>query len=196
MALPETVRVKLSSEDAGTISLTPVVTEQMRPGELVELLLGVAGKDIGRIREILLAGTLVSGATRFRWSGFEAEEEALAELLAGYPDADPARPFNAARATRVRLRGGRETVEIPREAAARRGLLRRRTFWDALMALAGAAPCYGGYSYQDHADYYIHELDAAGREGLRAAAHLLRYAAWRDRIHAGTFDRVEWFVPR
>jgi hypothetical protein len=180
MALPETVRVKLSSEDAGTISLTPVVTERMRPGELVELLLGVAGKDIGRIREILLAGTVAIGATRFRWSGFEADEAALAELLAGFPDADPARPFDAARAVRVRLRGGRDTVEIQREAAAR--------FWDALVALAGAAPRYGGYSYKDRADYYIRELDAAGREGLRAAL--------RERIHAGAFDRVEWIVAR
>ena len=70
MALPPTVRVKLSSEAAESISLTPVIVQEMPLRELIEYMLGVAGKDEGRIRELLLRGTIVSGASRFRWSGW------------------------------------------------------------------------------------------------------------------------------
>ena len=73
MALPRRVRVKLSSEAAESISITPVVVQEMPVRELVEHMLGVTGKDEARIRELLLRGTLVSGASRFRWAGWEAE---------------------------------------------------------------------------------------------------------------------------
>ena len=73
MALPQTVRVKLSSEAAGAITLTPVVAQELAVRDLIEHVLGLAGKDEARIREILLRGTLVSGASRFRWEGFRAD---------------------------------------------------------------------------------------------------------------------------
>src|SRR5450756_1325760 len=72
MALPPTVRVKLSSEAAESISITPVVVQEMPVRELVEYMLGVTGKDEARIRELLLRGSLVSGASRFRWTGWDA----------------------------------------------------------------------------------------------------------------------------
>ena len=56
MALPPTVRVKLSSEAAESIALTPVVVQELPMRELVEHMLGVAGKDEARIREMLLRG--------------------------------------------------------------------------------------------------------------------------------------------
>ena len=46
MALPATVRVKLSSEAAESISLTPVVVQELPIRELVEHMLGVTGKDV------------------------------------------------------------------------------------------------------------------------------------------------------
>jgi hypothetical protein len=58
MALPEVIRVKLSSEDAGAISITPVVVQEMLLRELVEHMLGVVGKDHARVREILIRGML------------------------------------------------------------------------------------------------------------------------------------------
>jgi len=64
MALPPIVRVKLSSEAAESISITPVVVREMPVRELVEYMLGVTGKDEARIRELLLRGSLVSGASR------------------------------------------------------------------------------------------------------------------------------------
>jgi hypothetical protein len=80
--LPETIRVKLSSEQAGAISLTQVVVQEMPVRELVEHMLGYTGKDEARVRELLLRGTLVSGASRFRWAGWEPEPDEVAELLA------------------------------------------------------------------------------------------------------------------
>src|ERR1039458_10297556 len=103
MALPQTVRVKLSSEEAGAISLTPVVVQQLPVRDLVEHLLGVTGKDGPRIRDLLRRGTLVSGASRFRWAGWEADSESVMELLASFPDADPSRPFSAGRGACARF---------------------------------------------------------------------------------------------
>src|ERR1043166_6844350 len=120
MALPDRVRVKLSSEAAESISLTPVVAREMPLRELVEYMLGVTGKDEARVRELLLRGTLVSGASRFRWVGWDADPQALRELFATFPDPDPARPFTPPRCLRAILRGGRQPIEIPREAGLRK----------------------------------------------------------------------------
>ena len=77
MALPQTVRVKLSTEAAEAISITPVLVQELPVRELVEHMLGVTGKDEPRIRELLVRGTLVSGASRFRWAGWEPELDSL-----------------------------------------------------------------------------------------------------------------------
>ncbi len=47
MALPPTIRVKLSSEAADSISLTPVVVQELPVRDLIEHMLGVTGKDEG-----------------------------------------------------------------------------------------------------------------------------------------------------
>src|SRR5664279_156013 len=150
MALPPIVRVKLSSEAAESISITPVVLQDMAVRELVEYMLGVTGKDEARIRELLLRGSLVSGASRFRWTGWDAGLETVRELLATFPDPDPSRPFAAASCTRATLRGGRQPIEITREAGSRKGLFQRESFWDVLMKVIGAGtPGYAGYSYRE-----------------------------------------------
>ena len=197
MALPQTVRVKLSSEVAEAISITPVVLQELPVRELVEHLLGIAGKDESRIREMLLRGTLVSGATRFRWAGWEADRESLRELLATFPDAEPARPFAAAACIRATLRGGRHAIEIPREAAARKSLFQRKTFWDLLMEVVGASgPAYSGYSYRDRADRYLREFTPAEIECVRAAASEVRYSALREQIWSVGFAQAELYVTR
>jgi hypothetical protein len=195
--LPQKVRVKLSSEAAGAISLTPVVSRELPIAELLEEVLAVTGKDEPRIREVLRRGTLVSGASRFRWEGWEPDDESLHLALAGFPDPDPARPFASAHCVQAVLRGGRQAVELPREVAARHGLFRRRAFWDVLMGqLAAGPPHYSGYSYRDRADRYRRELTPAEREELRGVASLLQYRSLRERIAAGGFTEVELTVPR
>jgi hypothetical protein len=197
MALPQTVRVKLSSEVAEAISITPVVLQELPVRELVEHLLGIAGKDESRIREILLRGTLIIGASRFRWAGWDADVASLRELLATFPDADPARPFAAAGCIRATLRGGRHAIEIPREAAARKSLFQRKTFWDLLMeVVAASGPAYSGYSYRDRADRYLHQFTSAETERVRAAATAVRYSALRDQIRSVGFVQAELYVTR
>jgi hypothetical protein len=197
MALPQTVRVKLSSEVAEAISITPVVLQELPVRELVEHLLGIAGKDEPRIREMLLRGTVAIGATRFRWAGWEADRESLRELLATFPDADPARPFAAAACIRATLRGGRHPIEIPREAAARKSLFQRQTFWDLLMEVVGASgPAYSGYSYRERADRYLRQFTPAETECVRAAASAVRYSALRDQIRSAGFAAAELYVTR
>ena len=197
MALPPTIRVKLSSEAAGSISLTPVVAQEMPLRDLVEHMLGIAGKDEARIRDLLLRGSVVSGASRFRWAGWETETADLRELLATFPDPDPTRAFRAVQCTRVILRGGRQSIEITREAGSRKGLFQRKTFWDLLMDVIGApAPEYSGYSYRDRSDRYLRELSRADMERLRAGRDLVRYSTMRDLLRTIGFTQAEIFATR
>jgi hypothetical protein len=197
MALPQTVRVKLSSEVAEAISLTPVVAQELALRELVEHMLYVAGKDEARIREILLRGTLVSGASRFRWAGWEVDLEGLRDLLTTFPDPDPSLPFAAERCFRVVLRGGRRAVEIARDAAERKRLFQRESFWDCLMlVVAAAASNYAGYSYRDRADRYVRELARAEVEAIRAAGESVKFSTLRDQIRTAGFGVAELYVTR
>jgi hypothetical protein len=197
MAMPETVRVKLSSEAAGAISITPVVAQEMAIRELIGHMLGLAGKDEARLREILQRGTLVSGGTRFRWAGWDADLENLRKILETFPDPDPTRAFSAAECVRAVLRAQRQSVEISREAAAARGLFRRRSFWDEVLEIAVAAePVYANYSYRDRADRYVCELSPELCERLRAASAAARYTALRDRVRAISFTQAEFYVGR
>lgn len=197
MALPDTVRVKISSEAAGYIAMSPVVAREMPLAELVEMMLGVTGKDAARIHELLLRGTLVSGASRLRWEGWEADRAALHALLAGFPDADPQRPFAIERCSSAVLRGPGCRIEITRQAGRQRRMLRRRTFWGALVeVVSSGAPVYAGYSYKDRADRYTVALsrDAAAR--LRHSASALRYASLEMQVKRAEFNAVELYVAR
>jgi hypothetical protein len=193
--LPSSVRVKLSSETAESISITPVVIQELPIRELIEHMLGVTGKDPGRIHEILLRGSLVSGASRFRWPGWDADAAAILELLATFPDSDPARPFAPEYCVRAVLRGGRQAIEIPREAASRKGLFQRETFWDLLMSsVAGAA--YAEYSYRHRADRYLRDLTATEVDRLRAGAAGVKFSTLRDQIRTVAFGQAELYVER
>jgi len=197
MALPDTVRVKLSSEAAESIPLTPVVVQQLPIRELIEHILGIAGKDEPRIREILLRGTLVSGASRFRWAGWQVDDEGLREILAGFPDADPSLPFAASRCVRAILRGGRQSIDISREAGERKSLFQRSTFWDLLMELVAAAPIgYIGYSYKDRADKFLREFTRQEADRVRAASDAVRYSTLQDQIRSNAFGQAELYVTR
>ncbi len=197
MPLPSTVRVKLSSEAAEAISITPVVVQEMAVRELLEQILAVTGKDEARIAQLLLHGTLVAGASRFRWQGWQADAAALRELLAGFPDPDPSRPFAPACCLRARLRGGRQAIDLPRDAASRKGFFQRATFWDALMQMIPTGPVdYAGYSYRDRCDRYLRELSPADVARIRAAAGTVQYSTLRDRILTLGFTSAELFVTR
>lgn len=196
MPLPETIRVKLSSEAAESISLTRVVVQEIALRELVEHMLAITGKDEARVREILLRGSLVSGGSRFRWAGWEADVEAVRVLLGTFPDPDPTRVFAGERCVLATLRGGRGPIAISRVAGSRKGIFRRTSFWDVLMKVAAPNPDYAGYSYRDRADRFMRELTAEDIARLREASPLLRYSTLRNHVRLGSFHSVELLVER
>jgi hypothetical protein len=165
--------------------------------ELVEFMLAITGKDEDRIRELLRCGTLVSGASRFRWEGWEADAGALRSLLQTFPDADPQRPFRASGCRQAVFRGSGRLIELTKEIGARRRLLRRRSFWDVLMAVAEeATPAYLDYSYRQQADRYRMDLSVAAAARIREAASLLRYSALERQIGEAAVEPVDLFVSR
>jgi len=201
VALPDTIRVKLSSEAAGYISVTPVVIQEMPVRDLVEHMLGLTGKDEARVRDLLLRGTLVSGASRFRWTGLEADTESIRALFSSFPDPDPARPFSPIRCVRAVLRGPRQPIVVPREIALRRGILDgilgRPSFWDVLMEIAAAGnPRYSHYSYSDRADIYQLVLDAPSARRVRERARLVRYSVLEAQIRSAPGESADLYVTR
>ncbi len=149
----------------------------------------------------LLRGTLVSGASRFRWTGWEAPPESIRSLLASFPDADSSRPFDAAQCKRLVLRGPRQPIGIPRDIGMTRGtwarMLRRRTFWDLLMEIAAAGkPQYRGYSYRDRADVYQLALGGADMQRIREGARLVPFTALQSQIRTVPVEAAELYVVR
>jgi len=174
-----------------------VVVQELPVRELIEHLLAVTGKDAPRIRELLRRGALVSGGTRFRWEGWEADGESVDEVLTTFPDAEPSRPFAAERCVRAILRGGRAPLEIPREVGARKGLFQRAGFWGALMEVVCAGQAvYAGYSYRDRVDRYLREFSLEEAAKIRAASDAVRFSTLRDQIGTAAFSQAELHVTR
>ena len=197
MSLPESVRVKLSSEAADSISITPVVIRDIPIRELIEHMLGVTGKDPARVHELLLRGTLVSGASRFRWTGWDAGREAIEWALLTFPDPDPSRPFSAERCVRAALRAPGRRIEIAREAGQRKPLFRRASFWETLMGVVASSEIrYVDYSYRERADCYSAVVSLAGLERLRASAGLVKYTTLQQQIRQINLETVDLFVTR
>ncbi len=197
MPLPQTVPVKISSEAAGYVTITPVVRQELSIAELIANIVGVAGKDAPRVREALLRGALVSGASRFRWAPIEAALEEIVAAISVFPDPQPHRPFDAARCVRAALTGGRAAIELTREAAGRKSVFRRRSFWQILMDAAGRLPVvYSQYSYSDRADVYHVELPLEAARELQAQAGLLRYSSLEAQVREYSYTRLELWVER
>lgn len=197
MALPHHIAVKLSSEAAEAVALTPVVVQQIPVREFIETLLGVAGKDEARLQEILKRGSLTAGATRYRWAGFDVQREELDRVLREFPDPEPARAFAAQACTQVTLVAGARRVEIQRDAGAKRRLLRRTSYWDVLLEVAVAAePRYHTYSYRHQADQYQAALTEPASQRLHQEASRLAYSSLITQVTRATWTRLELLVPR
>ena len=164
MPLPETIPVRYTEEDAGYVTVRPMVKQTFRLEELLDMILSVAGKDSARVRQLLQAGTVVYHFYRYSWTGFEADESELAAALAKFPDADPARPFSPTHCTNVVFDGPgatpRHLLDLDRLVASKRRIFRRQRFWDRLLEIAIEEKLsYENYSYGRRADVYRLELD-------------------------------------
>lgn len=180
MTLPETIPVKYTEEEAEYLSVRPVVAQTFRLDELLDMLVRVTGKDVARLQKVLRAGTTVYRSYRYWWPGFDAGAEELEGALAGFPEADPSRPFERGTCTTVRWEHtsapGRVLGEIGREEASARRWFRRGSFWDELMRLAERrGPTYDTYSYAQAGDvYHLEMTPALAGEILDAARRMAR----------------------
>jgi len=205
--IPETIPVKYSEEEAEFISMRPLVRQTFRPAELVDMIVAVAGKDPQRVQQILRGGTVVFHSYRYWWQGFDAEPEKLANLLARYPDANPARPFRPEDCTEAILESAaasagdalspsatpRHSLRLRREDASRKRLFRTRSLWDALMDITRPhPPVYREYSYALRADIFILQPDAA--QLARLAHEAARYSPRSLRPHLAVLPSISQIV--
>jgi len=93
MPLPDTIPLRYTEEDAGYMSVRPVVKQTFRLPELLDMVVSVAGKDASRVQQIFRSGTVVYHGYRYWWDALSAERPELEKLLAGFPDDDPSRSF-------------------------------------------------------------------------------------------------------
>lgn len=202
MALPEAIPVRYTEEEAGYVSFRPVVRQTFRLNELLDMVLSVTGKDPARIQQILRSGTVVFHFYRYWWQGFEVGGDELAALLAAFPDSDPSRKFQPESCAKVLIEGSnapvRPMIELTRASISRGGWLRRRSFWDILLAEAAAGPlAYHGYSYAHHADLYRLDLSEETRPKLAAAAASLAPRNLRKELQVlGEAARIVFVCPR
>ena len=155
--------------------MRPVLRMSLRPEQLLELILGVTGKNHERVEQILRGGSVAASGFRYWWEAVEPAAGELEALLAAFPDPDPTRPFAAARCVLVTAESSTSVnalAEFAAAVASRRRAFRRRSFWDEVLAAAvEQAPVYRGYSYARRGDLYALELAEERRAALAHAAH-------------------------
>jgi hypothetical protein len=189
MAVPEKVQVRVMSDAAGFIEMTHVAHREVPFAEMLDLVVAVAGLDPARIVTLLKSGTAAVNAYRYRWPPLVLDAAELSPLLERFPRPQPERPFDAGRCLLAKIRAGVETIELPRESAAR--------FWDVLMEVAQQrSPAYETYSYRDGADLYSFAPSSAEEQTLRRAAHLLQVARTAEQVTGLPLEKVVLYVKR
>ena len=151
--------MRFTEEDAGYVTVRPVVKQTFRLAELTDMVVRVTGKNNSRVQQIFRAGTVVYNGYRYWWDGFASKEDEVTGLLALFPDDDPARVFNPAEVTAVSLEIGggaqRSLVGIARREASAKKLFHQRNPWEILLKAAqDSTPRYEKYSHAERADVY------------------------------------------
>lgn len=159
MSMPQEIPVRYTEEEAGYVSMRPVVKQTFRLNELVDMVVSVVGKDQARVQHVFRTGTIVYNGYRYQWESVHAERPEIEALLAPFPDDDPCRPFDPAMATTVLLEMGggtqRSVTEITREDASGKKLFAKSSPWNVVVQLAAdSAPRYEKYSHARHADLF------------------------------------------
>jgi hypothetical protein len=174
MPLPEQIPLRYTEEDAGFISVRPVVKQTFRLHELVDMVVSVAGKDAARVQQIFRSGTVIYNGYRYWWDALPAEREEIERLLLPFPEDDPSRPFEPEEATAVLLETGggaqRTVVEITRQDAAQKKIFARHSPWDVLTNFAaGKTARYEKYAHARRADLFRLSLPFDQAQRLLAA---------------------------
>jgi hypothetical protein len=174
MPLPNQIPLRYTEEDAGFVSVRPVVKQTFRLHELVDMVVSVAGKDAARVQQIFRSGTIVYNGYRYWWDALIAEREEIERLLIPFPDDDASRPFDSEEATAVLLEIGggaqRTVVEITRHDAAQKKLFTKHSPWDVVTNFAsGRSPRYEKYAHARRADLFRLSLPFDEAQPLLAA---------------------------
>ena len=187
MPLPQTIPVRYTEEEAGYVTVRPLVRQTFSLEELLDMILSVAGKDAARVRQLLHSGTVVYHFFRYSWAGFDASETELAAALARFPDSDPTRLFPPGQCTLAIMESGgisqRPLMELDRAAGSRRRIFRGQSFWERLLEIAAEeSPSYQKYSYGRRADLYRLDLDAENISRIEEAANRLAAGKLRSAL--------------
>jgi hypothetical protein len=184
MPLPETISMRFTEEDAGYVTVRPVVKQTFRLLELADMVVSVTGKNVSRVQQIFRTGTVVYNGFRYWWEGFVADENEVTGLLAVFPDDDPLRPFHPDQVTSISLEIGggtqRSLVSITRSEASAKKLFHKRSPWQIFLEAAqNSIPRYEKYSHADRADIYRAHLSpeiaaSLSKEVLDASPRPLR----------------------
>jgi hypothetical protein len=202
MPLPETIAMRFTEDDAGYVTVRPVVKQTFRLPELADMIVSVTGKNVSRVQQIFRAGTVVYNGYRYWWDGFASNENEISGLLALFPDDDPSRLFNPAQVNAVSLEIGggtqRSLVGVARREASARRLFHKRNPWEILLKAAqDSTPRYEKYSHAERADVYrvhlsfemaaslLKQVMAASPRGLRKKLSALHPPA-----------AILFFIPR
>lgn len=185
MPLPNQIPLRYSDEDAGYVSMRPVVKQTFRLHELIDMIVSVVGKDPHRLQQILHTGTVVYNGYRYTWDSLSADPAEITTLLAPFPDDDPSRSFDPAKTSAVLLESGggtqRAVTELSRHDLSSKKLFAGDSPWDVLARLASAdPPRYEKYSHARHADLFRLTLSYDRAQQLLAALldaapHALRH---------------------
>ena len=202
MPLPQQIPVRYTEEDAGYVSVRPVVKQAFRLHELADMIVSIAGKDPGRVQQIFRSGTAVYHGYRYWWDGIVAEASEIAALLVPFPDDDPSRPFEPSKATAALLEigGGSQchVVEILRAEASEKKFLGSRSPWQVLLQNAAShTGRYERYSHARRADLFRISLPYDQAQQIIAA--LLEAAPRSLRHHWSTLSppaAITFVCPR
>jgi hypothetical protein len=174
MALPDQIPVRYMDDDAGYLSVRPVVKQTFRLPELVDMVVSVVGKDAERVQRILQSGTVIYNGYRYAWNELVANLAEVESLLASFPEDDPNRPFHPKEATGAMLETGggtqRYVAEISQREASKKKLFASTSPWDVLLESAREFPArYEKYSHARKADLFRASMPyEKGQELLRA----------------------------
>jgi hypothetical protein len=202
MALPETIAVRFTEEDAGYVTVRPVVKQSFRLAELADMVVSVTGKNGLRVQQIFRAGTVVYNGYRYWWDGFASTENEVAGLLAPFPDDNPSLHFNPAEVTAVSLEIGggaqRSLVRITRREASAKRLWHKQNPWEILLKAArDSTPRYDNYSHAERADVYRVHLSPETAVSLISAALKASPRTLRKKLAAlRPPAAIQFFVPR
>jgi len=201
MALPETIAVRFTEEDAGYVTVRPVVKQSFRLAELADMVVSVTGKSGARVQQIFRAGTVVYNGYRYWWDGFSSTESEVAGLLAPFPDDNPSLHFNPAQVNALSLEIGgaqRSLVKITRREASAKRLWHKQNPWEIfLKAAQNSTPRYDNYSHAEHADVYRVHLSPETAVSLMSAALKASPRTLRKKLAAlRPPAAIQFFVPR